>query len=153
MGNGARTLARAALWGLVLASSGREALAQVTQSEAVVGEIPRPLNGLTGDAARGRSLVTDRRKGLCLLCHSGPFPEERFQGTLAPTLAGTGKRLTEGVIRLRLVDGRKLNPQTVMPPYHSTEGLSQVGQNWREKPLFSAQDVEDVVAFLKTLQE
>lgn len=138
---------------LALASTGREGLAEEKQVDVVAGEIPRPLNGLAGDTTRGRALVTDRRKGLCLLCHSGPFPEERFQGTLAPTLAGTGKRLTEGVIRLRLVDGRRLNPQTLMPPYHVTEGLSQVGNSWREKTIFSAQDIEDVVAFLKTLQD
>ena len=148
-----QTLARVVLLGLVIVSTGRASLAQDAEKGVVTGEIPRPLNLLAGDPARGRAIVTDRRKGLCLLCHSGPFPEERFQGTLAPTLAGTGKRLSEGAIRLRIADGRKINPQTLMPPYHSTEGLMQVGQNWREKTLFSMQEVEDVVAFLKTLQE
>ncbi|OYU48874.1 MAG: sulfur oxidation c-type cytochrome SoxX [Rhizobiales bacterium PAR1] len=153
MGAKTRAFGLAAILLLALASSGVMVRGQGITELVVAGEIPRPLNGLTGDAARGRTIITDRRKGLCLLCHSGPFPEERFQGTLAPTLAGTGKRLTEGAIRLRLVDGRKLNQQTLMPPYHATEGLSQVGQNWRDKTIFSAQDVEDVVAFLKTLQE
>ena len=94
----------------------------------VVGDaIPAPLTGAPGDLARGRVIVTSRQRGLCLLCHSGPFPEERFQGDLAPSLAGVGSRLSEGQLRLRLVDSRKLDPGTIMPSYYQTEGLNRVG--------------------------
>lgn len=115
--------------------------------------IAQPLDGAIGDAGRGRSLVVNRQQGLCLLCHSGPFPEERFQGNLAPSLAGAGSRWSTAQLRLRLVDSRRLNPQSIMPAYHRTEGLQHVARAWQDKPLFSAQQVEDVVAFLATLKE
>jgi sulfur-oxidizing protein SoxX len=119
----------------------------------VVGDaIPQPLQGLVGDAGRGRALVTDRREGLCLLCHRGPFPEERFQGDLSTDLSGAGARWTPGQLRLRLSDAKRLNPDSVMPAYHRTEGLQRVGSAWQGRPVFSAQQVEDVVAFLASLK-
>lgn len=121
---------------------------------AVVGDaIPAPLTGEPGDPARGRAIVADRRAGLCLLCHAGPFPEERFQGTLAPDLGGAGARWSAGQLRLRLVDGRRLNPDSIMPSYYRTEGLSRVGAAWRDRPVLTAQEIEDVVAFLTTLRD
>ena len=69
---------------------------------------PMPsLTGKPGDAARGRAIVANRNVGLCLLCHTGPFPEDKFQGNLAPDLAGAGARWSEGQLRLRIVDARK----------------------------------------------
>ncbi|SDB73544.1 sulfur-oxidizing protein SoxX [Belnapia rosea] len=111
------------------------------------------LTGQPGDAARGRAIVATRQRGLCLLCHAGPFPEERFQGDLAPSLAGVGTRLTEGQLRLRLVDGRRLNPETIMPSYYRTEGLVRVGPAWQGRTVLSAGEIEDVVAFLLTLRD
>jgi sulfur-oxidizing protein SoxX len=115
--------------------------------------IPASLTGAKGDPARGRAVVTNRQVGLCLLCHSGPFPEERFQGNLAPDLTGTGKRWSEGQLRLRIVDSSRINPATIMPAYHRTEGLVRVAPAWRGKPVLSAEQIEDVVAFLTTLRE
>ena len=124
------------------------------QSFEVIGDtIPAPLAGLQGDATRGRAIVTNRQVGLCLLCHTGPFPEERAQGTLAPSLAGAGARLSEGQLRLRIVDARRVNPATIMPSYHRVDGLTRVGPAWRGAPVLSAQQVEDVVAFVRTLRE
>ena len=120
---------------------------------AVIGDaIPQPLTESPGDAARGRTIVANRQVGLCLLCHSGPFPDERFQGNLAPDLAGAGTRWNAGQLRLRLVDSRRLNPQTIMPSYFRINGHQRVGVAWRDKPLLSAQQIEDVVAFLATLR-
>src|SRR5207245_6351427 len=85
--------------------------------------LTKSLTGARGDPARGRAIVVNRQVGLCLLCHSGPFPEERFQGNLAPDLAGAGKRASEGQLRLRIVDSSRINPTTIMPAYHRTEGL------------------------------
>ena len=120
----------------------------------VVGDaIPESLTGKPGDPDRGRAIVADRRVGLCLLCHSGPFPEERFQGTLAPDLGGAGARWSVGQIRLRLVDSRRLNPETIMPAYYRTDGLTRVGAAWRSRPVLNAQEIEDVVAFLATLRD
>jgi len=115
--------------------------------------IPTSLTGAKGDPARGRAIVTNRQLGLCLLCHSGPFPEERFQGNLAPDLAGAGKRWSEGQLRLRIVDSSRINPATIMPAYHRTDGLVRVAPAWRGKPVLNAEQIEDVVAFLTTLKD
>ena len=117
------------------------------------GAINLTLTGKPGDPARGRQIVLERQKGICLLCHSGPFPEERFQGDLAPSLAGVGSRMNAGEIRLRMVDGTKVNPDTIMPPYYRIEGLNRVAPNFRGKPLLNAEEIEDVIAFLLTLRE
>jgi L-cysteine S-thiosulfotransferase len=115
--------------------------------------IPASLTGARGDPVRGRAIVTNRQVGLCLLCHSGPFPEERFQGNLAPDLAGAGKRSTEGQLRLRIADSSRINPATIMPAYHRTDGLTRVAPAWRGKPILTAEQIEDVVAFLITLKD
>lgn len=134
----------------VTAARGAEALAPY----AIVGDaIPEPLTGAPGDPAQGRAIVADRTRGLCLLCHAGPFPEERFQGNLAPSLAGVGARLSPGQLRLRLVDGRALNSGTIMPSYYSLTGLARVGRAWQGRPILAAGEIEDVVAFLATLRE
>lgn len=128
--------------------------APVVPAFEVVGDaIPQPLTATPGDPARGRAIVTSRQTGLCLLCHGGPFPEERFQGTVATSLAGAGSRWSAGQLRLRLVDPRRLNPDTAMPAFHRTDGLQRVGPAWRGRPILDAQQVEDVVAFLQTLRD
>jgi sulfur-oxidizing protein SoxX len=128
--------------------------AHAQQTTAIVGDaIPASLTGAVGDPGRGRAIVGNRQKGLCLLCHAGPFPEERFQGTLAPDLKGAGRRWSEGQLRLRLVDSRRVNPATIMPAYYRTEALSRVAASFRGKPILAADEIEDVIAFLKTLRE
>jgi sulfur-oxidizing protein SoxX len=115
--------------------------------------IPAPLTAAAGDPVRGRAIVADRRLGLCLLCHTGPFPEVPLQGNLAPSLAGAGSRNSPGQLRLRLIDASRINPQTIMPPYYRTEGLDRVAAPFAGKPILDAQQIEDVVAFLMTLKE
>jgi sulfur-oxidizing protein SoxX len=114
-------------------------------------EIPAPLNGAKGDPARGRAIVANRQVGLCLLCHSGPFPEERFQSNLAPDLRSAA-RLTEGQIRQRIVDPTKVNPQSIMPAYYRSEGLTRVAPAFRGKTVLTAEQIEDIVAYLITLK-
>jgi sulfur-oxidizing protein SoxX len=106
-----------------------------------------------GDAARGRAIVANRQLGLCLLCHSAPIPEERFQGDLAPSLAGAGSRWSAAQLRERIVDARRFNPQTIMPPYGAADGLERVGSAWRGRPVLNPQQIEDVVAYLATLRD
>ena len=134
--------------------------------------ILQPLTATPGDASRGRAIVADRRVGLCLLCHSAPVPEERFQGNLAPSLAGAGQRWTAAQLRLRVADTRRLNPDSLMPAFYRpaagpgkpegspTPGTvasavtdpQRVAAAYRGKPILDAQQVEDVVAYLATLQ-
>lgn len=141
MSRPARWPAVVALWGcLAGAAQGADA-------------IPQSLTGVRGDPARGREIVANRQVGLCLLCHRGPFPEERFQGNLAPDLAGAGTRWSEGQLRLRIADSARITPATIMPAYHRTDGLTRVAPAWRGKPILGAQQIEDVVAFLMTLRD
>jgi sulfur-oxidizing protein SoxX len=122
----------------------------VATGDAMAGPLPATA---AGDPARGRHIVLDREVGNCLICHKVPEPAELFQGDLGPDLRGIGKRLTAGQIRLRLVDQSRLNPQTMMPPYHRVDGLNRVAARYRGKPLLTAQEVEDVVAYLETLTQ
>ena len=129
------------------------AVAQELRSYTITGDgIADPLTGTPGDPARGRALVLERTS-TCILCHSGPFDEARFQGDLAPSLAGAGSRWSTSQLRLRLVDASHFNPQTIMPSYYRVDGLARVGPAWRGKPILSAAQIEDIVAFLATLKD
>jgi sulfur-oxidizing protein SoxX len=137
---------------LIAAALASSASAQAPQPTIVGDGIPQSLTGAPGDAAHGRALVLDRAT-TCILCHSGPFPETRFQGDLAPNLAGAGNRWTVSQLRLRLVDASRFNPETIMPSYFRTDGLDRVGRNWAGKPILSAAEIEDIVAYLATLRD
>jgi L-cysteine S-thiosulfotransferase len=139
------------------------AAATLTQACAASGEelrpytiagdaIPDSLTGAPGDPVHGRALVLERTS-TCILCHSGPFPEEKFQGDLAPSLAGAGSRSSVGQLRLRLVEASRLNPATIMPSYYRVDGVERVGAAWRGKPILTAEQIEDIVAYLATLRD
>ncbi len=136
----------------IVAAQGSQEQAQAGGYKIDGNAIPLPLTAVPGDAARGRGIVASRQQGLCLLCHTGPIPEERFQGNLAPDLGGAGGRWSEGQLRLRMVDARRFNAATIMPSYYRTEDLVRVAGAWQGKPILSAQQIEDVVAFLLTLK-
>jgi sulfur-oxidizing protein SoxX len=139
--------------GVALAAAVQAVGAQAIVPYEVVGDaIPQPLTGQPGDPQRGRAIVASRQAGLCLLCHAGPIPEERFQGNLAPSLEGAGSRYSTPQLRLRIVDSRRVNPASFMPAFHSATNLSRVGAAWTGKPILTAQQVEDVVAYLATLR-
>jgi sulfur-oxidizing protein SoxX len=143
-----------ALAGLAHAQNAPEASrAALVQSNVVLDAIPVSLTGRPGDPGRGRAIVANRQVGLCLLCHSGPFPEDRFQGDLAPDLKGSGSRWSAGQLRLRIVDSGRINAATIMPAYYKIEGLTRVAPAYQGKPVLSAEQIEDVVAFLTTLRE
>jgi len=129
-------------------ASGQELRPYVVRGDSIA----ESLTGVGGDPARGRALVLERTS-TCILCHSGPFPEEKFQGDLAPNLAGSGTRWSVGQLRLRLVDASRLNPTTIMPSYYRVDGLTRVAPSWRGKPILTAEQIEDIVAYLATLRE
>lgn len=141
-------VARQAWVGALLAAMLAGPLPAWAQAEAAPLVTARP-----ADAENGRRIIADRRRGMCLLCHAGPFPEERFQGTLAPSLAGAGARWSAGALRYRLIDSRQLNAETIMPAYFRREGFTRVGRMGQGKTLLSAEEIEDVVAFLATLRD
>jgi len=136
---------------ILLAHSQVCAQGEPVRFEAVGDAIPRPFAPEPGDAARGRSIVVNRDAGACTLCHA--VPGETSFGNIAPALSGTGARLSPAQLRLRVADSTRVNPDTPMPAYYRTEGLNQVAAAFRGKPLLSAQQVEDVVAWLATLKE
>jgi sulfur-oxidizing protein SoxX len=119
----------------------------------VNGAIPEPLSDQPGDPERGRRIVLDRDAGDCIVCHAMPLPQREFHGTVGPALDGIGSRYTAGQLRLRIVDPKALNPETVMPAYYKAEGLHRVLERYRGQPILTAQQVEDVVAYLLTLTQ
>jgi sulfur-oxidizing protein SoxX len=150
-----RLSASAAAALVVLTSIGTSAAplqAELVPYKIAGDAIPQSLTGTKGDPARGRAIVANRNVGLCLLCHSGPFPEDRFQGNIGPDLSGAGSRWSEEQLRLRIVDARKLNPDTIMPPFYRVDDLTRVPAAYRDKPVLTAVEVEDVVAYLMTLK-
>jgi sulfur-oxidizing protein SoxX len=114
--------------------------------------ISAPLEGLTGDAARGRSLIIARDPANCVLCHAVPDAAVGTAGNLGPSFEGIGRRLTPAELRLRVVDPQRINAQTVMPSYFRIAGLSNVAAEYRGRTVLSAQAVEDIVAWLATLK-
>jgi len=114
--------------------------------------IPKSLTGKPGDPAMGRKLAINRKKGNCLACHVMPISEQQFHGNLGPSLVGVGERYDEGELRLRVVDAKVVNPDTTMPAFYRSSGLHRVLKKFQGKTILAAQDVEDIVAYLKTLK-
>ncbi|MDF9788157.1 sulfur oxidation c-type cytochrome SoxX [Polynucleobacter sphagniphilus] len=125
--------------------------AQEVNTQIVGDSISHPLTSAPADVERGRAIVTSRHVGLCLLCHNGPFPEEPFQGNLAPDLGLSVATMNAGQLRARLVNPAHFNPNTIMPAYYQTAGLTQVAPKFVGQTILSAQEIEDVIAFLVTL--
>lgn len=135
-----------------LRAHGRESPAQQSSWYQIRDDaILQPLTSTPGDPLRGREIVQDRERGNCLVCHAAPLPDRDMHGTLGPPLDGVGVRYSAGALRLRIVNAKKINPQSVMPAYYSMQGLYRVLTPYRNKPILTPQEVEDVVAYLVTL--
>ena len=128
----------------------------MTLSACTTTKPPRVLDRLDdpfaayGDAIRGREIFLAREGGHCVLCHA--VPGERLAGNVGPSLEGVGARLSPAQIRLRVADMSRVNPDAVMPSFHRLENLTRVAPQYVGKPVLSAQQVEDVVAWLGTLR-
>ena len=117
-------------------------------------EMPTPLTSQPGDPANGLKLVLDFDKGDCVICHKMPIagqPPDAF-GDIGPDLTGIGSLLTVPQLRQRIVDPKALDPDTLMPAFYETQGLTRVDPKFAGKPVLTAQEVEDVVAYLATLK-
>lgn len=153
------TLAIAAL--LLATSSLSDAIAQATEIREP-GLIPyavkdyaieQSLTGKPGDAAKGRALAVTSGQGNCVICHKLPIPEVAFRiGNVGPDLTEVGGRLTPGEIRMRIVNPKLLNEETIMPAYYRVSGLNRVAPNFANKPMLSPEQVEDLVAYLSSLK-
>jgi sulfur-oxidizing protein SoxX len=126
---------------------------ELSSYEISNGSIAVPLTQMPGNPDRGRQLVRDLGHVSCLICHVMPISEEPDHGNIGPSLVGVGNRLTIGELRLRLVEPKVLNSETVMPSYYRIKELHRVGNSFRGKPIYTAQDVEDVVAYLAQLKD
>lgn len=115
--------------------------------------IVQPLTTIAGDVARGRAIVLDRKRGDCVVCHVMPLPDQQSHGTIGPPLFGLATHFTPESLRRRLVDPRTVNPQSVMPAYHKVSGLYAVLGRYRNQPILSAQEIEDVISYLLSLEE
>lgn len=144
----------------VLAASGAGAETRQVTEQGITytivddHQIPQPLTSEPGDPQRGREAFVDRRLGNCLACHHVTALEaEPYHGNVGPTLDGVADRLSEAEMRLRVVDPKVVNPDTIMPAFFRSTGLHDVAEQFEGKTILTAQQVEDVVAFLKTLKE
>ena len=113
--------------------------------------IRAPLSTQQPDPARGRAILVSRESN-CILCHAVPETGERFFGNLAPPLSGVGARLSAAQLRMRIVDQSRLNRETIMPSYYKVDGLTRVAETNRGKPILTAAQIEDVIAYLQTLK-
>lgn len=104
----------------------------------------------SGDRERGRQLFMAREGGHCVLCHSAPGIE--VAGNVGPPLAGVGARLTPAQIRLRIADISRVNPEAAMPSFHRVDRLERVAPGYAGRPVLDGQQVEDLVAWLATLE-
>ena len=142
----------AAVVGSLLSPTHGNSWADAPNSYQVIDlSIPESLTGRPGDPVRGERIVRDKDNATCLICHAIPLPDEPDPGDIGPPLDGVGSRYTAGELRLRLVDPKLLNPDTVMPSYYKREGFHRVAPEYRGQSIYSAEDIEDVIAFLSTL--
>lgn len=112
-----------------------------------------PLTDGPADPERGLAVLRDGKKATCLICHSISSIPDPDQGTLGPSLDGVASRYGSDWLRQRIMDARVQTPDTIMPPYYSRKNLFRVADIWKGTTIYSAQDVEDVLAFLLTLKE
>ena len=143
------TLALAGLVAIGAASAQNE----LVDYRVVDGGIPEPLTDEPANYLRGELVVRDATNASCLICHAMPIEDEPDPGNIGPDLAGVADRYTEAELRLRLVDSKLINPDTVMPAYYSLRNLNRVDEEYAGRTIYSAQDIEDVIAFLLTLTE
>jgi sulfur-oxidizing protein SoxX len=139
------TIMGIAVFGSLLAS------AKAHDYTIVNDTIPVSLTGVPGDPAKGKKLAINRKKGNCLACHAMPIPEQQFHGEVGPDLSEVGSRFSEAELRMRLVNSKVLNPDTIMPAFHKVP-LNRVLKKFKGKTILGAQEIEDIIAYISTLK-
>jgi L-cysteine S-thiosulfotransferase len=121
---------------------------------AGVAAIPAPLTSKPGDPKEGEKVAVERRLGNCLSCHEiDALQREPFHGDVGPPLDGVAGRWDIGTLRMIVVNAKKVfGDETPMPAFYRVDGLNRVRPEFLDKPILTAQQVEDVVAFLATLK-
>ncbi len=125
--------------------------AQAGEYKVVNSTIPASLTGKAGDPANGKKLAISKKMGNCLACHVMPIPEQQFHGEIGPNLSGVASYMSEAEMRMRMVDPKVLNPDTIMPSFLKV-AKNRVLKKFQGKTILKAQDVEDIIAYLKTLK-
>ncbi len=138
--------------GLLLMGCGRTTPALVSSNDIDGDAIPNTLTDTPGNPERGRRVFSDRDAGHCVLCHEVSDLDAEFQGNIGPSLTGVAGRLSSGQLRLRVVDYQLVQPGALMPSYYRNHDLHQVQDAFRGASILSAQDIEDVVAYLGDLK-
>lgn len=147
----ARAITVASVVGLLVSSA---YAAESVNYDVVDGSsIPKSLSGKPGDPVNGRKVAINRKKGNCLACHKMPIPEQQFHGEVGPELEGVASRYSVGELRLRVVDPKVLNEATIMPAFYKSKGFHRVLKGFEGKSILTAQEVEDIVAYLATLKD
>jgi len=117
--------------------------------------VPVSLTGVAGDPAKGREWFANRKLGNCLACHANDdLAEEQFHGEIGPYLEGIGDTYTEAELRAIVINSKEVfGDATIMPAFYKTDGLNRVAKKFAGKTILSAEQVEDIVAYLATLKE
>lgn len=147
----------------IVASAGMLWAAEVAPAEVSFedGAVAQSLTGTPGDPAAGREVIGDKSVGNCVSCHEiAAMADVPFQGNIGPALDGAGDRWTDAELRGIVVNAKKMFPESMMPSFYRVDGFTRPGKEFTGKaaddtfgPLLSAQQVEDVVAYLATLKE
>lgn len=153
-----KKIGSAALFAAVLAAGAVHAQeAEVPYVKPVIadGAVAASLTGKPGNPEEGSKVVTTRGIGNCLACHqSKALSKEQFQGNTAPPLDGAASRYTVEQLRAIIVNSKEaLNPDSIMPAFYVPDPAPRVAEKFKGKTIMTAQQVEDVVAYLATYKE
>ncbi|MGX0877165.1 sulfur-oxidizing protein SoxX [Roseovarius sp. MBR-154] len=124
------------------------------------GAVTVSLTGVPGDAARGREVVGNKSLGNCVACHANSdMSDIPFHGEIGPMLDGVGERWSEAELRGIVANAKMMFPGSMMPSFYRVDGFTRPGNAYTGEaaddsfgPLLTAQQIEDVVAYLATLK-
>lgn len=150
-----------------LVVAGASASAEVKPADLVWEDeiaIPASLSGTAGDPVKGAEVLVKRSLGNCVACHeNSAMPDVAFQGNVGPSFDGVGARWSEAELRGIVANATQVFPGSVMPVFYNDNPADYIrpGDGYTAKAyrpetfttLLTAQQIEDVVAYLTTLTE